>query len=554
MELQDLLTDREFLARKNNSDRAARQFEALQRLARVFAEDQEVIMQRLVDIAVEFCGADSSGISLEEKDENGEVRFRWIAVAGSFAPHLNRTTPRNYSPCGTCLDSRRPQHYRVWQPYYDFLGVVAEPIADGILIPLTTGETSGTIWAVSHASAETFDIHDYNLLNTIADFASVAIRNRERDRKITNAKTAEEAQRRLAAIVESSDDAIVSKDLNGIVQSWNRKAEEMFGYKEEEIVGRPITTIIPPELHGDEEMILRKIRIGEKIEHFETVRVTKTGERIDVSLSISPVRNEEGQVVGAAKIARNITERKRIQNALQITEKLAAAGRLAATVAHEINNPLESLTNLVYLARSTKTWEEVQKYLSMAEEELNRVSELTRQTLGFYRDTKSVESVNLAALVPPVVSVFQRKAMGKHIEIRSELDRDAIISAVPGELRQLLANLLSNSIDASPNGGQICIRVARRKEWSGHHRTGVRITVADGGSGIPREIMAKLFDPFFTTKRDVGTGLGLWVCKNIVEKHGGAIRVRSSTKPGHSGAVFSVFLPSDSARRADLTA
>ena len=153
---------------------------------------------------------------------------------------------------------------------------------------------------------------------------------------------AAEAQRLLAAIVESSEDAIASKDLNGIVTSWNKSAERMFGYKAEEMIGRSILTVIPPELHHDEDMILSKIRRGEKIDHFETVRVTKSGERIDVSLTISPVKDEQGKVIGAAKIARNITENKKMERALRITERLATAGRLAATVAHEINNPQSS--------------------------------------------------------------------------------------------------------------------------------------------------------------------------------------------------------------------
>ena len=170
-------------------------------------------------------------------------------------------------------------------------------------------------------------------------------------RDVTRQKKLEEAALRLAAIVESSDDAIASKDLNGIITSWNRSAEKLFGYKAEEIVGKPVTLIIPPELHHDEDMILSKIRRGEKIDHFETIRLHKNGERIEVSLTISPIKDDNGNVIGAAKIIRNITETNKIERALQTTEKLAAAGRMAATVAHEINNPLEAVTNLVYLAK-----------------------------------------------------------------------------------------------------------------------------------------------------------------------------------------------------------
>ena len=174
-------------------------------------------------------------------------------------------------------------------------------------------------------------------------------------RDVTRQKKLEEAALRLAAIVESSDDAIASKNLNGIITSWNRSAEKLFGYKAEEIVGQPVTVIIPPELHHDEDMILSKIRRGEKIDHFETIRLHKNGERIEVSLTISPIKDDNGNVIGAAKIIRNITETNKIERALQTTEKLAAAGRMAATVAHEINNPLEAVTNLVYLAKRDLT-------------------------------------------------------------------------------------------------------------------------------------------------------------------------------------------------------
>jgi len=179
MELRDLLTDSEFFLRQQASGRTDRQFEALNQLAHVFAEAPNVVLQKLVDIAVEFCGADSAGISLEEPDEKGELRFRWIVVSGSFSSYLNGTTPRFFSPCGTCLSTGRPQLYRVTRPYYEFLGVTAEPITDGMLIPWSTGETRGTIWAISHHSREAFNAADYKLLNSLADFAAIAIRHQQ---------------------------------------------------------------------------------------------------------------------------------------------------------------------------------------------------------------------------------------------------------------------------------------------------------------------------------------------------------------------------------------
>ena len=349
----------------------------------------------------------------------------------------------------------------------------------------------------------------------------------------------------LSAIVSSSDDAIVSKDLNGVVTSWNSAAEKMFGYTAEEMVGSPITKIIPPELHKDETKILSTIASGGRIDHFETVRVTKEGQPIEVSLTVSPVKDESGKIVGAAKIARDITQKKKTERSLHTAERLASVGRLAATVAHEINNPLEALTNLIYLARHSEDPEERVAYLAQAEEELGRIAHLTRQTLGFYRETKEISSIRIGTLVASLLLVFSSRAKNKGVELYSEVSADPEIRAVPGEIRQLIANLISNSIDAVNGSGKIRVRVSDAVDWKQRERKGVRLTVADSGAGIEQELRGQLFEPFFTTKKQVGTGLGLWVCKSIVEQHRGSIRVKSSTLPDKSWTVFSVFLPRD---------
>lgn len=363
-------------------------------------------------------------------------------------------------------------------------------------------------------------------------------------RDLSRRKKLEEAALLLSAIVESSDDAIASKDLNGIITSWNRSAEKLFGYKAEEIVGRSVLLIIPPELHGDEETILRKIRAGEKIDHFETVRVSKSGERIDVSLSISPVRNEHGEIIGAAKIVRNITEQKKIEHALRTTEKLAAAGRLAATVAHEINNPLEAVTNLVYLAkRDLHDAQKVGPYLDLAGRELDRVAHIARQTLGFYRETSSPTCFSVTQLLDDLVFLYETRLQTRKIKVVKQYDKVVVITGLAGEIRQAFSNLITNSIDAMSSEGLLTIKVSSSHAWGGSGVPGIRISIADTGSGIPARYKANLFQPFFTTKTDVGTGLGLWITRTIVEKHGGTIRVRSQTGAQKHGTVFSIFLP-----------
>ena len=359
---------------------------------------------------------------------------------------------------------------------------------------------------------------------------------------ITEQKQAEKAMASLAAIVESSDDAIISKDLNGIVTSWNRGAERILGYSAEEIIGKPITTIIPPDLIEDEPMILAKISRGERIEHFETVRMHRSGERLDVSLTISPVRNREGEIIGAAKILQDITEQKKLVAALHTSERLASVGKLAATIAHEINNPLEAVTNLIYLGKEHPDAPgEVRQYLESAEQELRRAAHIAQQTLGFHRSTSSASWIDIAAVAETIAGIYERKFSYKNLRIERQIEPDLTMFTWAGEFKQIFSNLISNAIDASYDGGRLIIRARSAT----HLRTGarvVRISVADAGSGISKENQSKIFVPFFTTKEHVGTGLGLWITKSLVEKRGGWVQIRS--RDSHpSGTVMTFCLP-----------
>ena len=355
-----------------------------------------------------------------------------------------------------------------------------------------------------------------------------------------------DASQRLAAIVSSSDDAIIGKDLNGIVTSWNPCAERMFGYTAREMVGTSVRRVIPPEVFADEDRIMSAVARGERTEHFETIRLRKDGERLEVSLTLSPVFDDLGRIVGVASIYRDISQQRKVEKALHTSERLASVGRLAATIAHEINNPLEAVTNLVFLAQHGSSADDTKAFLEQAQQELARVALLTKQTLGFYRENKGARELNLGELVMPLVSVFSARARNKQISIDTEFRQNPTLVGIPGEIRQLFANLLNNSIDAVSDRGRIFIRVSETQEYRGVQRRGVRLTVCDNGPGIPAEIRRKLFEPFFTTKRDVGTGLGLWVSLNILRSHHGSIRVRSSIRPGESWTVFSVFLPINS--------
>jgi len=237
----------------------------------------------------------------------------------------------------------------------------------------------------------------------------------------------------------------------------------------------------------------------------------------------------------------DITARKTQEATLRQTEKLAATGRLAATIAHEINNPLEAVTNLIYLSKTDPgVPAPIQHLLETADNELARVSQIAQQTLGFYRDTTRPIDIDITAMLEGVVNLFSRKMEYKKIRCELDLESNLHIFGLQGEVRQVFSNLLVNAIDASMKG-LIKVR-ARARSHAG--RSGVSVVIADHGSGIPVAVRQRLFSPFFTTKQSVGTGLGLWVTRGIVEKQGGTIRFRTSTEQP-SGTVFRVFLPAE---------
>ena len=359
-------------------------------------------------------------------------------------------------------------------------------------------------------------------------------------RDISGRKTSEEAQSRLAAIVESSDDAIIGKDLNGIITNWNQSATRLFEYTPEEILGKSIRTLIPPELQTEEDYILGQVRRGERVEHFETQRLAKSGKRLTVSITVSPIKDSRGRVVGVSKIARDVTQRKQIELALVQTEKLAATGRMAATIAHEINNPLEAVVNLIFLARSHPSLNEsIRNYLVTAEKEIERVSLIARQTLGFYRETTTPTPVVVHDLVSDVLTIYQSRFRSRSIHVETSFEPVRSLTARKGELTQVLSNLISNSIDAMPDGG--CLQLVVRE--TSHQNEGIEVVIRDQGAGIKPEDLSHLYEPFFTTKKNVGTGLGLWIVKQFLDNHLGEIKVLSNVNGSDRGTTFTIFLP-----------
>lgn len=411
---------------------------------------------------------------------------------------------------------------------------------------LETGESGSIEYRVVAADGRTVWLRGF--VGAIHDASGKPQQLRGLLLDVSESRHAERELRRLAAIVESSDDAIFAKDLEGTVLTWNHGAERMYGYTAEEMVGQSVKRLSPPDRVAEIDGFLQRLRRGESIEHVETVRVHKDGSRRDVSLTISPIRDESGRPAGGSTIARDITERKRSEQALRLTEKLAATGRLAASIAHEINNPMASVTNLLYLLQHTSSLDDsARQYVTLAQEELQRIAHITRQMLGFYREADAPVAVKITDVLENVLSLYARKIRNQSIQVRKRFTFDGTVKAFPGEMRQVFSNLVVNALEVTPNGGMLSLHVHRARDWQRGGREGVRVTVCDSGSGILPEHRRTIFEPFFTTKGERGTGLGLWVSNGIVRKHGGYIRVRSSVREGHSGTCFAVFLPCEAA-------
>lgn len=365
-------------------------------------------------------------------------------------------------------------------------------------------------------------------------------------RDITELRQAEEALRdsakhlgQLAAIVSSSDDVILSKDLDGTITTWNAAATRVFGYTAEEMIGTSILRLIPEHLHSDEKLIIDSIRAGKPVEHFETVRQTKDGRLIDVSLTVSPLKDANGQVIGASKILRDISDRRRLEQSLLQAEKIAATGRMAATIAHEINNPLEAVTNLLYLLRPKIADEEGRAFLTTAESELKRVFHIAKQTLGYYREHASASAASLETIAEQALMIYEPHCIAAGITVERFFSPSRKIVLRRGEMMQVISNLITNAIYAMPAGGTLSVSVSDTSSPA----DGVALIVADDGIGIPPDVLPRVFDAFFTMRPAVGTGIGLFVAKQFVEGHGGRIGIESHTGQASRGTEARIFLP-----------
>jgi PAS domain S-box-containing protein len=349
---------------------------AMAALARKMASSPESILQGLADAALTLCRADSAGVSLLE-DFDQRSNFHWRAIAGRWAPHLGGGTPRNFGPCGVVLDRNIPLLFSHPEIDFPYFGEVQPLVEDALLIPFhVKGEAVGTIWVVSHVDDHRFDAEDLRVMTNLGNFAATAY-------QVFLSMT---AAARIVALVDSSDDAIVSKDLDGTIASWNAGAERIFGYTAKEAIGKSILMLIPPDRHNEEPMIIEHIRRGERVDHYETIRRRKDGGLIDVSLSVSPIRTAEGGIIGASKIARDITKRK-------CQERRIAT--LAREVEHRAKNILATVQATVHLSHSD-TPEGLKEVIEGRIKALANANALFEQSHWAGADLRSLVSQELA--------------------------------------------------------------------------------------------------------------------------------------------------------------
>lgn len=367
---------------------------------------------------------------------------------------------------------------------------------------------------------------------------------REMDQREKHAAEIRQREEWFRVTLASIGDAVIATDERGAVIFVNPIAEELTGIKLRQAQGLPIQKVFPifneqtrNPVDNPVAKVLELGRVMGLANH--TILQHADGHMIPIEDSAAPIFDDAQQLRGVVMVFRDVTGEKQAQEVLRKAEKLAAAGRLAATVAHEINNPLEAVCNLIYLVKSSGGLpEDTVGYLNMAEQELDRVSHITRQTLGFYRDSSEAGPVPLRGVLESVLRLYENKLKSKSIAVEMDLADCPPVHALQGEIKQLMANLISNAADAVGPRGQIRISMAPAEQGNG-----VEIKIADNGPGVAEKNRAHIFEPFFTTKEDVGTGLGLWVSKEIAERHGGKIELSSDHQSNLGGAVFVVFLP-----------
>lgn len=348
--------------------------------------------------------------------------------------------------------------------------------------------------------------------------------------------------------LNSLGEAVISTGSSAMISYINPVAQRLTGWEHSEARGRKFGDVVHltderTQLKADDPIEL--VSRAQNVMSFSNslLLTSRNGTTYPIELTGAPIVDRRGQMLGVTVVFRDITERRQTEQTLRSSERLSLAGRLSATIAHEIRNPLDTVSNLLYLLRHENPNATQAQYLTLASEEIARISQITAQLLTFHRESRSPVSVNLNDVLESVLSLFAPQIRQNHVAVVKNFETSRPVRGFPGELRQVFSNLVGNAVDATPSGGKLLLHTRESTLASNPNVKGVRVTVLDNGSGIPVGVRKNLFAPFYTTKGEKGTGLGLWISRSIVEKHEGTIHFTSSVRDGRSGTAFSVFLP-----------
>ena len=352
-------------------------------------------------------------------------------------------------------------------------------------------------------------------------------------------------QQHLLELFQEAATGLVIFDLTGKVVDCNPAFATALGQTREEMRRLDASAIVHPADREQRQQLMWRLFNGELPSFVHESRYTRQdGSEMWACDSVSLLRDREQRPQRIIAISEDISKRKRAEKTIVQTESLVTMGRLSASIAHELNNPLESVTNLLFLISNGNTIEDMQYYSRLAEQELARVTKIATETLRFYRPQSAPGPVDMVDVVESVLALFEGRIRSKSVNvIRNYRPVIHEVQAYNGELRQVFLNLVGNSLDAMTEKGSLRISVRASRDWTGTHRRGVRVTVCDTGSGIPKSMLQKVFEPFVSTKEQTGTGLGLWISRDIVKRHGGVLHVRSAETGPRHGTCMSVFLP-----------
>jgi PAS domain S-box-containing protein len=479
------------------------------------------LWQTLAEAIYETLNCGSAGVSLLTSD--GGTRFYWPAISGLWKSHVGGGTPRDFGPCGDVLDQNRPLLFRHVERRYAYFLPVLPAVEEALLVPFYSGGAAvGTVWAILHDDSRRFDREDRRQLETLAQFASV----------VYQAGASVDASKQMAAIVSSSDDAIVGKNLEGIIRSWNQGAERLFGHTAEEAIGKHITLIIPADRREEETAILARLRNGERVDHFETIRVRKNGSLVNISLTVSPIKDDRGRVIGASKVARDITERKEAEEArknaevsakllqLQDAEKRRIArelhdgvGQLLAAISMNVSQVLKEKDRLTEAAAQC-----VVENRNLAEQATSEI-----RTVSYLLHPPMLDEIGLSSALPMYIQGFAKRS-----KVNVSFDVPEDLGRLPQDYELTLFRVVQEcltNIHRHSGSSTAAVTLSCTAEE-------VQLEVRDRGRGIDEETTKSI-------NAGVSSGVGMRGMQERIKSLRGRLTVHSNA----NGTSVLVILP-----------